>query len=64
MVLEEDGKLICVPEDDVLYCREATQVDLRIALRMDALPIRFSQCERAMRTVAGRGSPAKTFRLV
>ena len=35
--LEDDHTLIYVPEDDVLYCREPTVEDLRIARRMDAL---------------------------
>ena len=37
VALEEDDRLVYVPEDDDRYCREATPEDMRIAHSMDAL---------------------------
>ncbi|MEM8610210.1 MAG: hypothetical protein AAGF92_24185 [Myxococcota bacterium] len=37
VALEDEHTLIYVPEDDASYCREATDEDVRIARRIDAL---------------------------
>ena len=58
VTLEADHTLIYVPEDDPLYCREASPEDLRIARRMDALaalPEETQDESRATRTRAQLG---------